>query len=82
MDASVRIMLIDRNEPRPLSASATQGYRGVFSLNHQLRPGVTALAIGRGTGSDYCAAKASPSQDILRIAWAKLMARAGEEFPL
>jgi hypothetical protein len=36
----------------------------------------------RGTGTDCCAAGASPSHDTSRIAWAKLMARVGEEFPL
>jgi hypothetical protein len=35
-----------------------------------------------GTGTDCCAAGASPSHDTSRIAWAKLMARVGEEFPL
>jgi hypothetical protein len=36
----------------------------------------------RGTGTDCYAAGASPSHDTSRIAWAKLMARVGEEFPL
>jgi hypothetical protein len=36
----------------------------------------------RVTGTDCCAAGASPSHDTSRIAWAKLMARVGEEFPL
>jgi hypothetical protein len=35
-----------------------------------------------GTGTDCCAAGASPSHDTSRIAWAKLLARLGEEFPL
>jgi hypothetical protein len=35
-----------------------------------------------GTGTDCCAAGASPSHDTSRIAWAKLLARVGEEFPL
>jgi hypothetical protein len=34
-----------------------------------------------GTGTDCCAAGASPAHDTSRIAWAKLMARVGEEFP-
>jgi hypothetical protein len=34
-----------------------------------------------GTGTDCCAAGASPSHDTSRIAGAKLMARVGEEFP-
>jgi hypothetical protein len=35
-----------------------------------------------GTGTDCCAAGASPSHDTSWIAWAKLLARVGEEFPL
>jgi hypothetical protein len=35
-----------------------------------------------GTGTDCCAAGASPSHDTSRIAWAKLLARVGQEFPL
>ncbi len=36
----------------------------------------------KGTGTDCPTAGASPSHDTSRIAWAKLMARVGEEFPL
>ena len=36
----------------------------------------------KGTGTDCCAAGASPSHDASRIAWANLLARVGEEFPL
>ena len=36
----------------------------------------------RGTGTDCCAAGASPFHDTSRIAWAKLLARIGERFPL
>ena len=36
----------------------------------------------RGTGTDCRAAGASPSHDTSRIAWAKLLARIGEQFPL
>ena len=59
-------------------------YRGVFAPNHRLRSAVTTLAIGRarGTGTDCRAAGASPSHDTSRIAWAKLLARIGEQFPL
>jgi hypothetical protein len=73
-------------------------YHGVFAPNHKLRPAVTALAIGnigkRGeavtgghAGSTHakgcCDTQAKPrSHDTSRIAWAKLMARVGEEFPL
>jgi len=69
-------------------------YHGVFAPNHRLRKGVTALAIGNigkrreavtgghATGG-CCDAHHKPrSHDTSRIAWAKLMARVGEEFPL
>ena len=71
---------------------------GFLAPNHKLRRAVTALAIGnvgkRGeagagghTGKAHatgcCDTQAKPrSPDTSRIAWAKLMARAGEEFPL
>ena len=70
-------------------------YHGVFAPNHPLRRTVTALAIGNiGKQSDSHAAaghaagdccdsgEKSRSHDTSRIAWAKLMARVGEEFPL
>ena len=73
-------------------------YHGVFAPNHKLRRAVTALAIGnigkRGeavagghAGNTHatgcCDTQAKPrSHDTSRIAWAKLMARVGEEFPL
>jgi hypothetical protein len=72
-------------------------YHGVFAPNHPLRPAVTALAVGNvgkrrdaATGGhahaghdDCCGTHATPrSHDTSRIAWAKLMARVGEEFPL
>jgi hypothetical protein len=69
-------------------------YHGVFAPNHKLRRAVTALAIGNvgkqrdaATGCQptegCCDTQAKPrSHDTSRIAWAKLMARAGEEFPL
>ena len=72
-------------------------YHGVFAPNHPLRPSVTALAVGNvgkqrdaATGGhahaghdDCCGTHATPrSHDTSRIAWAKLMARVGEEFPL
>jgi hypothetical protein len=72
-------------------------YHGVFALNHALRSAVTALAVGNvgkrrdaATGGhahaghdDCCGTHATPrSHDTSRIAWAKLMARVGEEFPL
>jgi hypothetical protein len=76
-------------------------YHGVFAPNHNLRPAVTALAIGNigkrreavtgghaagGRATGGCC-DANPNQkprshDTSRIAWAKLMARVGEEFPL
>ena len=66
-------------------------YHGVFAPNHKLRRAVTALAIGNvgkrgdGHGTGGCCA-ANPNQkprshDTARIAWAKLMAWVGEEFP-
>jgi hypothetical protein len=73
-------------------------YRGVCAPNHKLRQAVTALAIGNigkrrdaGAGehagnahaTGCCDSQAKPrSHDTSRIAWAKLMARVGEEFPL
>ena len=73
-------------------------YHGVFAPNHRLRSAVTALAIGNigkrceaGAGehagkahaTGCCDTHAKPrSHDTSRIAWAKLMARVGEEFPL
>jgi hypothetical protein len=69
-------------------------YHGVFAPNHPLRPAVTALAVGNvgkqrdaTTGGhaagDCCGTQATPrSHDTSRIAWAKLMARVGEAFPL
>ncbi|MBM4057941.1 MAG: hypothetical protein FJ275_06860 [Planctomycetes bacterium] len=70
-------------------------YHGVFAPNHRLRRAVTSLAIGNiGKRNDAghageahatgcCDTQAKPrSHDTSRIAWAKLMARVGEEFPL
>ncbi|MFM7183955.1 MAG: hypothetical protein ACKO4Z_04185 [Planctomycetota bacterium] len=70
-------------------------YHAVCAPNHRLRKAVTALAIGnigkrREAGhageahaTGCCDAQAKPSShDTSRIAWAKLMARVGEEFPL
>jgi hypothetical protein len=66
----------------------------VFAPNHKLRRAVTALAVGNiGKRCDAatsgqptegcCDTPAKPrSHDTSRIAWAKLMARVGEEFPL
>ena len=73
-------------------------YHGVFAPNHPLRPAVTGLAIGNvgkqaaaaisgHEGHDHHAGCGDSGQkprshDTSRIAWAKLMARVGEEFPL
>jgi hypothetical protein len=72
-------------------------YHGVFAPNHPLRSAVTALAVGNvgkqrdaansahagHDDEDCCGTQATPrSHDTSRIAWAKLMARVGEEFPL
>ena len=72
-------------------------YHGVFAPNHPLRPAVTALAVGNigkrrdatnnahagHDDEDCCGTHAKlRSHDTSRIAWAKLMARVGEEFPL
>ncbi len=73
-------------------------YHGVFAPNHKLRPAVTSLAIGNvgkrqeaatgGHGGNAhatgcCDTQAKPqSHDTSRIAWAKLLARVGQEFPL
>jgi len=73
-------------------------YHGVFAPNHKLRRAVTALAVGNigkrreaaagrhgggGHATEGCGTQAKPrSHDTSRIAWAKLMTRVGEEFPL
>ena len=71
-------------------------YHGVFAPNHRLRSAVTAIAIGnvsapphppgedRGEGAGNAGGRLeSPrSHDTSRIAWAKLLARIGEHFPL
>jgi hypothetical protein len=72
-------------------------YHGVFAPNHKLRRAVTALAIGNiGKQRDATPSPPLPlgrgerapnhdkprSHDTSRIAWAKLLARVGEEFPL
>jgi hypothetical protein len=73
-------------------------YHGVFAPNHPLRPLVTAMAIGnvgKPVGKATCEvgqagqpagdADTQPqkrSHDTSRIAWAKLLARIAEEFPL
>jgi hypothetical protein len=63
----------------------------VFAPNHPLRRAVTALAIGNasspprppGEGRLEPAGNDQPrSHDTSRIAWAKLLARIGEQFPL
>jgi hypothetical protein len=71
-------------------------YHGVFAPNHPLRPTVTALAIGNlgtraeaaspltpGEGRGERTPDATPrSHDTSRVAWAKLIARIAEDFPL
>ena len=71
-------------------------YHGVFAPNHPLRAAVTARAIGNvalltgGHGDGRGEATSSPadadtksrSHDTSRIAWAKLLARIAEAFPL
>ena len=63
-------------------------YHGVFAPNHPLRLAVTAMAIGN-RGNQRAAADRTDStaeklvsRDTSRIAWAKLLARMGEAFPL
>ena len=71
-------------------------HHGVFAPNHPLRPTVTAPAIGNlGTRAD-AASPLTPadgrgertpdapprSHDTSRVAWAKLIARIAEDFPL
>ncbi len=63
-------------------------YHGVFAPNHPLRPAVTAMEIGNlgnqreaAVRTDSTAEKAC-SHDTSRFAWAKLLARVGESFPL
>lgn len=73
-------------------------YHGVFAPNHPLRAAVTALAVGNAGKSPAAAtrqagqpghpaggADSEPqkrSHDTSRIAWAKLLARIAERFPL
>ena len=63
-------------------------YHGVFAPNHPLRPAVTAMAIGNVSEQREATARTDStdekgcSHDTSRIAWAKLRARVGEEFPL
>ena len=72
-------------------------YHGVFAPNHPLRPAVTALAIGNlgrrtdaaaplplgeGPGEGTRNHEQPRSHDTSRIAWAKLIARVAETFPL
>ena len=59
-------------------------YHGVFAPNHKLRSAVTALAIGN-VGKHREPAPGGHGTTVMpteAIAWAKLMARVGEEFPL
>lgn len=73
-------------------------YHGVFAPNHPLRRLVTALALGntgKSAGKTTCARgqagqlaidadtqSQKRSHDTSRIAWAKLLSRIAEEFPL
>ena len=63
-------------------------YHGVFAPNHPLRPAVTSLAIGNvgtqreATGRTDSTAEQPRHHDTSRIAWAQLLARVGEAFPL
>ena len=73
-------------------------YHGVFAPNHPLRPAVTSLAIANATARAGAASPpplplgerrgegapdaASRSHDTSRIAWAKLMEKIAEDFPL
>ena len=63
-------------------------YHGVFAPNHPLRPAVTAMAIGNVSEQREATARTDStdekecSHDTSRIAWAKLLARVGEAFPL
>jgi hypothetical protein len=71
-------------------------YHGVFAPNHRLRRAVTALAIGNasspplppgegrgeGAGNTGSLPQSPRSHDTSRIAWAKLLARISEQFPL
>ena len=63
-------------------------HHGAFALNHPLRPDVTAMAFAN-VGEQREAvermgrtAEKPCSHDTSRIAWTKLPARVGEEFPL
>jgi hypothetical protein len=65
-------------------------YHGVFAPNHPLRPAVTALTIGNasslppgeGRGEGARNHEQPRSHDTSRIAWAKIMAKIAEDFPL
>ena len=60
----------------------------MFAPNHPLRPAVTAMAIGNVSEQREATARTDStdekacSHDTSRIAWAKLLARVGEAFPL
>ena len=63
-------------------------YHGVFAPNHPLRSAVTAMAIGNAGKQREATARTDSTNekpcthDTSRIAWAQLLARVGEEFPL
>jgi hypothetical protein len=66
----------------PLPRKHWHRYHGVFAPNHKLRPAVTALAIGNVSKQRGATIKRPARMTPPGKAWAKLMARVGEEFPL
>jgi hypothetical protein len=83
VDASVRITLLDRDVPsyfQSLEHLLRYCARPPFALE---RLSVIRGPAGRRATAGCCDANQKPrSYETSRIAWAKLMARVGEEFPL
>ena len=64
------------------SFSRFGGWHGTGSCSEGTGACPRLRAAAKGTGTDCFALGASPSHDTSRIAWGKLLARVGEEFPL